>query len=218
MKQSAKTTAAKPPATRPAVMFLRAVSRSTAGFLSVRAVRGSPRADQPARVRSPDASPGDGWGPAADAREPTGPVGRRPPSVGPTMTVRAGCGRGESGGYEKREGFGTGASRERHESAPGPSPEGAEGAPRAVRDLRGCLLRHGRSSQPRRSPDGLPWFGIHLWRGFRTTRVPRPPLRGSKWSPCAHSEARRSLTARIPSHLRRIRHRGATGVRRIRDG
>ncbi len=34
MKQSAKTSAAKPPATRPAVMFLRAVSRSTAGFLS----------------------------------------------------------------------------------------------------------------------------------------------------------------------------------------
>jgi hypothetical protein len=30
MKQSAKTTAAKPPATRPAVMFLRAVSRSIA--------------------------------------------------------------------------------------------------------------------------------------------------------------------------------------------
>jgi hypothetical protein len=41
MKQSAKTSAANPPATRPAVMFLRAVSRSTAGFLSVRAVRGS---------------------------------------------------------------------------------------------------------------------------------------------------------------------------------
>jgi hypothetical protein len=36
MKQRAKTVAAKPPATRPAVMFLRAVSRSTAGFLSVR--------------------------------------------------------------------------------------------------------------------------------------------------------------------------------------
>ena len=35
MKQSAKTDAAKPPATRPAVMFLRAVSRSTAGVLSV---------------------------------------------------------------------------------------------------------------------------------------------------------------------------------------
>lgn len=40
MKQSAKTTAANPPATKPAVMFLRAVSRSTVGFLSVRAVRG----------------------------------------------------------------------------------------------------------------------------------------------------------------------------------
>ena len=37
MKQSAKTAAEKPPATRPAVMFLRAVSRSTTGFPSVRA-------------------------------------------------------------------------------------------------------------------------------------------------------------------------------------
>lgn len=43
MKQRAKIMAEKPPATRPAVMFLRAVSRSTAGFLSVRAV---PRAAQ----------------------------------------------------------------------------------------------------------------------------------------------------------------------------
>ena len=34
MKQSAKTAAASPPASRPALMFLRAVSRSTGGFLS----------------------------------------------------------------------------------------------------------------------------------------------------------------------------------------
>ena len=39
MKQRAKTVAAKPPATRPAVMLRRAVSRSTAGFLSVPRVR-----------------------------------------------------------------------------------------------------------------------------------------------------------------------------------
>ncbi len=37
MKQSAKTVAANPPATMPVVMFLRAVSRSTAGVLSVAA-------------------------------------------------------------------------------------------------------------------------------------------------------------------------------------
>ncbi len=38
MKQRAKTVAANPPAIMPAVMFLRAVSRSTAGFLSLPAV------------------------------------------------------------------------------------------------------------------------------------------------------------------------------------
>jgi hypothetical protein len=39
MKQSAKTAAASPPASRPALMFLRAVSRSTLGFLSGTPVR-----------------------------------------------------------------------------------------------------------------------------------------------------------------------------------
>ena len=46
MKQSAKTSAANPPATSPALMFLRAVSRSTDGFLSVRAVPRAPGGGQ----------------------------------------------------------------------------------------------------------------------------------------------------------------------------
>ena len=88
MKQSANTTAANPPATRPAVMFLRAVSRSTGGFLSVRAVRGSPRAVQTLHQ-------GEGPGPAGESPGRDAPLSPRP---------WAGCGRGESGGYERRGG------------------------------------------------------------------------------------------------------------------
>jgi hypothetical protein len=99
MKQSAKTTAEKPAATRPALMFLRAVSRSTAGFLSVPAV--------PRRVRGR-----------------LRPSELRP---GRLVTARAGCGRHETpgtcGGAERCRGFSTNSRlsrercRERHSSS-----------------------------------------------------------------------------------------------------
>ena len=74
MKQRAKTVAAKPPATRPAVMFLRAVSRSTAGFLSVPAARGLLSAEGGSRQGSLSTQ---GYKPFDPCRDPL-PTGRTP--------------------------------------------------------------------------------------------------------------------------------------------
>jgi len=152
MKQSAKTTAANPPATSPAVMFLRAVSRSTAGFLSVRAVRGSPSAPSgvpggspadrdPVRIRAqrrarpvtpPRVRTREEWAKGARNFRLTALAscrpGRDPPlSPRPGQAVAVARGAGVRKVWRDTRGGVTGVRRVCARSAAGPSPKGAEG-------------------------------------------------------------------------------------------
>ena len=144
-------------------------------------------------------------------------------------TALAGCGRGRDGqGCQEWRGWFTRAPRVRHgRGTMRPRKCAADGSYawcRTVRNLRGCLLRHGRSFQPRKVPALRCSLSAHtsvfehrrdavflgsVWPNFRTPQG----LRGSKCAYRAHFEPRSFLTVRIPPSLAQDGHGSPTSCR-----